>query len=219
MYVQLTEVESVFRAMKSELAIRPVWHWVASRVEAHVMVEFLGYRLWVSLKQKLKTVAPGLTSWRLPDQFSRIVQVEVWFKLRGGGAICLPRITQTEPAQAILLDQLGWSMPEQPPQDLQASSARCVDNLKCEFVGFPKKMNKSLAESAKVRLALPLLPFCIQLNGWPAGKSYEQDSSGGSSPRGSGKERAAVLEHALAGGSVSTTTELQYLLIVILIQP
>jgi transposase len=115
MYVQLTEVEAVFRAMKSELAIRPIWHWVGRRVEAHVMVAFLGYCLWVCLKQKLKAVARSLTPWQLLDQFGRIVQVEVWFQLRAGGAICLPRITQPESAQAILLHQLGWSLPEQPP--------------------------------------------------------------------------------------------------------
>jgi transposase len=115
MYVQLTEVEAVFRALKSDLAIRPIWHWVGPRVEAHVMVAFLGYCLWVCLKQKLKAAAPALSPWQLLDQFRRIVQVEVWFKLRAGGAICLPRITQPELAQAILLHQLGWSLPEQPP--------------------------------------------------------------------------------------------------------
>lgn len=101
MYVQLTEVEAVFRALKSELAIRPIWHWVGPRVEAHVMVAFLGYCLWVCLKQKLKAAAPGLSPWQLLDQFKRIVQVEVWFKLKAGGAICLPRITQPEAAQAL----------------------------------------------------------------------------------------------------------------------
>ena len=115
MYVQLTEVEAVFRALKSELAIRPIWHWVGPRVEAHVMVAFLGYCLWVCLKQKLKAAAPGLSPWQLLDQFKRIVQVEVWFKLKAGGAICLPRITQPEAAQALLLHQMGWSLPEQPP--------------------------------------------------------------------------------------------------------
>lgn len=115
LYVQLTEVESVFRALKTDLAIRPIWHWVGPRVEAHVMVAFLGYCLWVCLKHKLKSVAPSLTPWQLLDQFGRIVQVEVWFKLRAGGAICLPRITQPEPAQALLLHQLGWQLPEQPP--------------------------------------------------------------------------------------------------------
>lgn len=115
MYVQLTEVEAVFRALKSELAIRPIWHWVGPRVEAHVMVAFLGYCLWVCLKQKLKAAAPGLSPWQVLDQFKRIVQVEVWFKLKSGGAICLPRITQPETAQAMLLHQMDWSLPEQPP--------------------------------------------------------------------------------------------------------
>ena len=115
MYVQLTEVEAVFRALKSELAIRPIWHWVGPRVQAHVMVAFLGYCLWVCLKQKLKASAPGLSPWQVLDQFQRIVQVEVWFKLKAGGAICLPRITQPEPGQAMLLHQMDWSLPEQPP--------------------------------------------------------------------------------------------------------
>jgi len=115
MYVQLTEVETVFRALKTDLAIRPIWHWVGPRVEAHVMVAFLGYCLWVCLKHKLKAVAPSLTPWQLLDQFGRIIQVEVWFKLRAGGAICLPRITQPEAAQALLLHQLAWQLPEQPP--------------------------------------------------------------------------------------------------------
>lgn len=115
MYVQLTEVEAVFRALKSELAIRPIWHWVGPRVEAHIMVAFLGYCLWVCLKQKLKAAAAGLSPWQVLDQFQRIVQVEVWFKLKAGGAICLPRITQPELAQAMLLHQMGWQLPEQPP--------------------------------------------------------------------------------------------------------
>jgi transposase len=118
MYVQLTEVEAVFRALKSELAIRPIWHWVGPRVEAHVMVAFLGYCLWVCLKQKLRAAAPGLSPWQALDQFKRIVQVEVWFKLKTGGAICLPRITQPERAQAMLLHQMGWSLPEQPPPQI-----------------------------------------------------------------------------------------------------
>ena len=120
MYVQLTEVEAVFRALKSELAIRPIWHRVGPRVEAHVMVAFLGYCLWVCLRQKLKVVGPGLTPWQLLDQFQRIVQVEVWFKLKAGGAICLPRITQPETAQALLLHQLGCSLPAQPPPKIYA---------------------------------------------------------------------------------------------------
>ena len=114
-YIQLTEVEAAFRVLKGELVIRPIWHWVAPRVEAHVMVAFLGYALWVALRQKLKASAPGLTPWQLLDQLGRIQLIDVWFKTRDGGAICLPRITQPETAQQVLLHQLGWQLPEQPP--------------------------------------------------------------------------------------------------------
>ena len=56
-YIQLTEVDAAFRALKSELAIRPIWHCIERRVEAHIMVAFLGYCLWVSLKHKLRRQA------------------------------------------------------------------------------------------------------------------------------------------------------------------
>jgi transposase len=114
-YIQLTEVESAFRILKGEIVIRPIWHWVPSRVEAHVMVAFLGYVLWVALKQKLRSCAPSLSPWQLLDQFGRIQLIDVWFKTRDGRALCLPRITQPEPAQAMLLHQLGWRLPHQPP--------------------------------------------------------------------------------------------------------
>jgi transposase len=52
--MQLTEAEAAFRALKSELSIRPLFHQLEPRVKAHVMVAFLGYALWVTLKHLLK---------------------------------------------------------------------------------------------------------------------------------------------------------------------
>src|SRR6202050_2130673 len=63
-YMQLTEAEASFRALKSELSIRPLFHQLESRVKAHVMVAFLGYALWVTLKHLLKrrpTIVPSVT--------------------------------------------------------------------------------------------------------------------------------------------------------------
>ena len=125
-YIQLTEVEAVFRILKSDLRIRPIWHFTPKRVEAHLMVAFLGYCLWVCLKHKLKACAPSLTPWQVLDQFKRIWMVEVWFKLKDGRSLCLPRITQPEPAQAALLDQLGWKLPEQPPPRIYANQVSGV---------------------------------------------------------------------------------------------
>jgi hypothetical protein len=114
-YIQLTEVESAFRCLKSELSLRPIWHRIERRVEAHILVAFLGYCLWVCLKHRLKAIAGSLTPARLLDAFQSIQLVEVWFQLRDGRQLCLPRITQPEKAQALLLAQLGWELPEQPP--------------------------------------------------------------------------------------------------------
>lgn len=125
-YIQLTEVEAVFRALKSDLAIRPIWHFTPKRVEAHVMVAFLGYSLWVCLKHKLKASAPSLTPWQLLDQFARIQMVEVWFKLRAGGCICLERITQPEATQAALIHQLDWPLPQQPPPKIYTTELKNV---------------------------------------------------------------------------------------------
>jgi len=110
-YLQLTEAEAAFRTLKSEVNIRPIWHWLERRVEAHVLVAFLGYCLWVCLKQRLRAVAPSLTPWQALDQLGRISLVEVWFELKDGRQLCLPRITQPELVQAALLEQLGWQLP------------------------------------------------------------------------------------------------------------
>ena len=53
-YMQLTEAEASFRTLKSELSIRPLFHQLEPRVKAHVMVAFLGYALWFTLKHLLK---------------------------------------------------------------------------------------------------------------------------------------------------------------------
>jgi transposase len=113
-YLQLTEVESIFRTLKSELNVRPIWHRLQARIEAHILIAFLGYCLWVCLKQKLKAAAGSLTPAQVLHCLKQILMVEVWFDLRQGGKICLPRITQPETEQRLILHHLGWSLPEQP---------------------------------------------------------------------------------------------------------
>jgi transposase len=114
-YIQLTEVEAVFRTLKSELNLRPIWHRIQRRVEAHILIAFLGYCLWICLKQRLRAAAGSLTPAQVIHSLKQILLVEVWFDLRQGGRICLPRITQPEPAQQLILHHLHWSLPEQPP--------------------------------------------------------------------------------------------------------
>jgi hypothetical protein len=42
-YLQLVQVEETFRTLKSDLAIRPIFHQEPPRIEAHVFVAFLAY--------------------------------------------------------------------------------------------------------------------------------------------------------------------------------
>ena len=49
-----------------------------------------------------------------------MMMVEVWFRLRDGRNLCLPRYTQPETEQALILHLLGWDLPEQPPPRIHA---------------------------------------------------------------------------------------------------
>lgn len=114
-YIQLTEAEAAFRTLKSEIKVRPIWHWKEKRVEAHIMVAFLGYALHVCLRKLAVRRAPSLTSWQILQHLRRIVLVDVEFDTRDGRTLTLPRIASPEKEQAALLLQLGWTLPEQPP--------------------------------------------------------------------------------------------------------
>ncbi|MCA2970672.1 MAG: hypothetical protein INH43_19320 [Acidobacteriaceae bacterium] len=51
-YIQLTQIEAAFKSLQGELGIRPIFHQLQSRVEAHILVAFLGYCLLVPLKNR-----------------------------------------------------------------------------------------------------------------------------------------------------------------------
>ena len=80
--MQLTEVEAVFRTLESELNLRPIFHRIQSRVEAHILIAFLAYCLWVCLKQKLRSLGGSLTPAQVLHTLKQILMVEVWFDLR-----------------------------------------------------------------------------------------------------------------------------------------
>ena len=42
-YVQLTQIESVFRSLKSELGIRPIYHQLEHRADAHILIALKGF--------------------------------------------------------------------------------------------------------------------------------------------------------------------------------
>ena len=125
-YMQLTEAEAAFRALKSELAIRPLFHQKESRVKAHVMVAFLGYALWVTLKHLLRRRAavepkPSVSGVENAQPFSPMRALSLLSTLQSadivlptthGREIRLRRITDPTAEQKSLLQQLRLSLPD-----------------------------------------------------------------------------------------------------------
>ena len=121
-YVQLTQIESVFRSLKSELGIRPIYHQLGHRADAHVLIAFLAYCLQVTLKNRLMIHAPGLTPTAVLEKLATIQMVEVWIPMRDGRWLILPRHTQPEKDVQAVLDQLQIKLPAQPPPRIKGSA-------------------------------------------------------------------------------------------------
>lgn len=122
-YIQLTEAEGSFRALKSELSIRPVFHQLEKRVQAHIMVAFLGYALWVTIKNTLKRTLPGYSPSRVLSILKRIHSGDILLDTVESGSqtrrtIRLRRIFSPDIEQKNILSALNISLPEKLSFDL-----------------------------------------------------------------------------------------------------
>jgi transposase len=122
-YVQLTQIESVFRSLKSELGIRPVYHRLERRVDAHILIAFLAYCLQVTLKNRLLLHAPGLTPTAVLEKLAAIQLIDVWVPTLDGRWLILPRYTQPEKDTLLLLHKLNLALPSQPPPRITSRAA------------------------------------------------------------------------------------------------
>ncbi len=120
LYMRLVQVEEAFRNLKGDLALRPIYHQREDRIEAHIFVAFLAYALHVTLRRRLRDLAPGLTSRAVLEKFRAIPMVDVHLPTTDGREIILPRYTQPDPEVALLVQQLKLQLPPQPPPRLNA---------------------------------------------------------------------------------------------------
>lgn len=121
-YVQLTEVEAAFRALKSELAIRPLWHQKTSRVQAHILVAFLGYALWITLKHTLKRAGASLSPHHALHRLRGIQSGDILLDTTDGRTLRLRRVSRPDLDQQRLLDQLRLSLPDRLGSDAECSA-------------------------------------------------------------------------------------------------
>ena len=125
-YVQLTHIEAVFRSLKSELGIRPVYHRLERRVDAHILIAFLAYCLQVTLKNRLQIHAPGLTPTAVLEKLATIQMIDVWIPTRDGRWLILPRYTQPSKELKLLMQEIQLALPSQPPPRITAPQANSV---------------------------------------------------------------------------------------------
>jgi hypothetical protein len=113
-YTQLVQVEEVFKTLKGDLAIRPIHHQKEKRIEAHIFVAFMAYALHVTLRRRLRELAPGLTPRSVLEKFGSVQMIDVHLPTTDGRKIIMSRYTQPEPEIQMLLKQLRLSLPNQP---------------------------------------------------------------------------------------------------------
>jgi transposase len=119
-YIQLVEIEAAFKNLKDGLELRPIYHHLQSRIEAHIFVAFISYCLQVTLRARLRRVAGGLTPRSVLDKFAAIQMLDVKFPTTDGRTLILSRYTEPDTEQKLLLEQLKLTLPSQPPPRISA---------------------------------------------------------------------------------------------------
>ena len=121
-YIQLTEAEAAFRALKSELHVRPIFHQKEHRTKAHVMVAFLGYALWVTLKHLLKGSGSKLSPMQALALASTLHSADIVLPTTDGRQIRLRRVTAPTREQQAVFEQLHIHIPDRLNLDQECSA-------------------------------------------------------------------------------------------------
>jgi hypothetical protein len=115
-YVPLTQIEAVFKALKSDLCIRPIHHQLEHRTDSHTLIAFLAYCLQVTLKHRLLLHAPGWTPTAGLEKFAEIQIIDFWIPTVDQRWLILPRYTQPSPDVKLLLETWLQQLPSPPPR-------------------------------------------------------------------------------------------------------
>ncbi len=105
-YTMLTDLESVFRCLKSELGLRPVHHQITSRVTGHLFITLLAYHLVHSIRYRLKQHDIH-SSWDgIKRQLEGQIRTTTSMKCESGEMLHIRKSTGPEPRQQIIYDAL-----------------------------------------------------------------------------------------------------------------
>lgn len=120
LYLTLVKIEEAFKNLKSDLALRPIFHQREDRIEAHIFIAFLAYCLHVTLDRRLHALAPGLTPRSVFEKFAAVQMIDVSIPTTDGRTLTLTRYTEPEPELKLLLEKLKLELPQQSPPKITA---------------------------------------------------------------------------------------------------
>ncbi len=106
-YTMLTDLEAVFRSLKSELGLRPVYHQKEKRTEGHLFITVLAYQAIQAIRRKLKNRGINQSWLSLRKTFSGQQRVTAIFKRRDGHTLNVRKSTTAELHLKELYDVLG----------------------------------------------------------------------------------------------------------------
>ena len=106
-YTMLTDLEAVFRSLKSELGLRPIHHQITNRVAGHLFITVLAYHLVHTIRFRLKQVKI-VSSWSsIRNLLSNQSRVTVSMQCKGGSTVHIRKSTRPEPKQQEIYSALG----------------------------------------------------------------------------------------------------------------
>ena len=96
-YILLTRVEAAFRAMKSPLAERPIFHQLEHRTQTHIFLCVLAYHLLVAIEKRFLDRGVHTSWWTLRQQLSTHQVVTVVLPTHRGRILKIRKGTTPEP--------------------------------------------------------------------------------------------------------------------------
>jgi transposase len=128
-YTMLTDLESVFRSLKSELGLRPVYHYKTNRVSGHLFISLLAYHLVHTIRFQLKEKEIHLSWKSIREQLNGQDRTTTMMQEENGNTIYIRKSTRPEPRHQTIYDALNLSY-------------------------YPGKYEKSIVKNDKIRSAI-----------------------------------------------------------------
>ena len=111
-YTMLTDLESVFRSLKSELGLRPIFHHKEERTEGHLFITVLAYQFVQVIRRKLKSQGNNLSWTSLRNTLSVQQRITATFTQKDGRTLNIRKATKPEKPLLDIYTTLG--IPEAP---------------------------------------------------------------------------------------------------------